>query len=151
QIWIEPFGTGYASPDRKMRDLIHSIGHIATENNWRFERVPTLYRGDTCPHCKATYVYDKARSMRTTTRVCQNCGKQFGPHEHIETEREWGEVRNRRTPCPYCNAAYLYNKSHLRDDGTVMCQNCGSIFQLPIDDWTQYSYDWYQEDNEMFQ
>lgn len=151
QIWIEPFGTAYSSPDRKMRDLIQNIGHIATKYNWRFERVPTSYRGNTCPYCNATYVYDRAKSMGTTTRVCQNCGKQFDPHEPIETKREWGEIRNRRTPCPYCNAAYLYNKSHLREDGTVICQNCGSIFQLPIDDWTQYSYDWYQEDNEMFQ
>ncbi|MFX1580536.1 MAG: hypothetical protein ACFFBJ_12875 [Promethearchaeota archaeon] len=151
QIWIEPFGIGHVSPDRKMMDLIHSIGYIATSNDWRFERVPISYRGDTCPHCNATYVYEEAESLETTKRVCQNCGKQFDIDEPRDAEREWGEIRYRRTPCPYCKAVYLYNKSHLREDGTVVCQNCGGIFLLPIDDWTRYSYEWYQEDSDIIQ
>lgn len=148
QIWIEPFGIGYVSPDRKMRNLIHNIGHIATTNHWRFERVPTSYRGDTCPHCKATYVYEEAEALGTSTRVCQNCGKRFDANEPPEMAREGGEARYKRTPCPYCNAVYLYNESHLREDGTVICQNCNEPFLLPIDDLTRYSYDWYQDNDE---
>ncbi len=148
QIWIEPFGTGYVSPDRKMRDLVHGIGHIATVNKWRFERVPASYKGDTCPHCKATYVYEEAEGLETSTRVCQNCGKQFYADELQDVERERGEIRYRRTPCPYCNAIYTYRKTHLKEDGTVVCQNCEGSFLLPIDDWTRYSYDWYQESDD---
>jgi transcription elongation factor Elf1 len=148
QIWFEPFGMGMVSPDKAMRDLIHDIGHIASQNKWHFERVPTAYRGDTCPHCNATYVYKDADSQRSTTRTCQNCGKQFDVEEPSDVEKEWGEIRLRRTRCPYCEAVYTYKKSHLQEDGTVVCQNCEGTFVLQIDDWTRYSYEWYQDDDD---
>ena len=146
QIWIEPFGTGMASPDKTMKELIRGIGKISMSNEWKFERIPTKYGGDTCPHCKASYRY-KGESDQPT-RTCQNCGKQFDVEEPIEVERERGDIRYRRSPCPYCKASYIYKKDHLQDDGMVVCQNCGESFLLQIDDWTKYSYEWYQEDDE---
>ena len=146
QIWIEPFGTGMTSPDKTMKELIRGIGKISMSNEWKFERIPTKYGGNTCPHCKATYRYKDESDQQT--RTCQNCGKQFDVEEPIEVERERGDVRYRRSPCPYCQSVYIYKKKHIQDDGMVVCQNCGESFLLQIDDWTKYSYEWYQDDDE---
>lgn len=151
QMWFEPFGTGVGSPDQTMRNLVHGVGQIASNNKWYFERVPTAYRGDTCPHCNATYVYKEIDSSRSTTRTCQNCGKQFDVEEPLDIEKEWGDIRFRRTRCPFCEAVYTYKESHLQEDGTVICQNCEGSFVLQIDDWTRYSYEWYQDNNEVNQ
>jgi transposase-like protein len=148
QIWIEPFGTGIASPDKAMKEIIRAIGNISMSNEWHFERLPTKYGGNTCPYCKATYRYKKELNQQSSTRTCQNCGKQFEVEEPIETEGEQGDIRSRRMPCPYCEATYTYKKKHIQENGMVVCQNCGESFVLQIDDWTRYSYDWYQEEEE---
>jgi transposase-like protein len=148
QIWIEPFGTGMASPDKTMKELIRGIGNISMNNKWQFERMATKYGGDTCPHCKATYRYKEETNQHTSTRICQNCGKQFDVDEPVEVDQERGDIRYRKTSCPYCKAAYIYKKKHIQDDGMVICQNCGESFVLQIDDWTRYSYEWYQDDSE---
>ncbi len=150
-IWIEPFGTRMHSPDKTMREIIRGIGNIAMSNGWHFERLLTKYRGDTCPHCNATYRYKSELDQHTSTRTCQNCGKQFDSDEPIEGEKERGQIRFRQTPCPYCEATYTYRKKHIQDNNTVVCQNCGESFVLQIDDWTRYSYEWYQEEDDIYQ
>ena len=62
------------------------------------------------------------------------------------TEKAKGDIRYRRAACPYCEATYTYKKKHIQENGMVVCQNCGESFVLQIDDWTRYSYDWYQEE-----
>ena len=146
QIWIEPFGTGMVAPDKTMKEIIRGIGNIAMRNKWHFERIATKYGGDTCPYCKATYRYRQESDSRTSIRICQNCGKEFDTDVPLEIEKEWGDIRFRRSQCPYCKAAYIYKKKHIQDDGMVVCQNCGESFVLQIDDWTKYSYEWYQDD-----
>jgi len=146
QIWIEPFGTGMASPDKAMKEIIRGIGDISMSNKWHFERVTAKYGGDTCPHCKATYRYKDELDQHTSTRTCQNCEKQFDVEEPTETEKTKGDIRYRRAACPYCEATYTYKKKHIQENGMVVCQNCGESFVLQIDDWTRYSYDWYQEE-----
>ena len=147
QIWIEPFGTVMAAPDKTMKEIIRGIGNIAMSHEWHFERIPTKYGGDTCPHCKATYRYKEESDQHTSTRTCQNCGKEYDTDVPLEIEKEWGDIRFKRAPCPYCKAAYVYKKMHIQDDGMVVCQNCGESFLLQIDDWTKYSYEWYQDDD----
>jgi len=148
QIWIESFATGMFSPDKILKEMIRGIGNIAMNNAWRFERIPEKYSGDTCPHCKAVYRYKKNLHQYTSIRICQNCGKQFDVEEPTETERARGDIRYRRAACPYCEATYTYKKKHIQENGMVVCQNCGESFLLQIDDWTRYSYDWYQEEEE---
>lgn len=143
QIWIEPFGTGIVAPDRTMKEIIRGIGKIAMSNKWKFERIPTRYGGNTCPHCKATYKYKDEPGQHI--KICQNCGKEFGTDVPLETEDDRGDIRFRRTPCPYCNAAYIYKEKQIQENGMVVCQNCGESFVLQIDDWTRYSYEWYQD------
>ena len=41
QIWIEPFGTGIASPDKTMKEIIRGIGNIAMSHEWHFEGIPS--------------------------------------------------------------------------------------------------------------
>ncbi|MFW9808910.1 MAG: hypothetical protein ACFFE6_05975 [Candidatus Thorarchaeota archaeon] len=147
QIWIEPFGTGMVSPDKRMKELVRGIGNIAMKNEWEFERIVIKYGGNTCPHCNATYKYKQDPESRTAIRTCQNCGMEFDSDVPLDVEKEWGDVRVRRSLCPYCKAAYFYKKKHIQDDGIVVCQNCGESFVLQIDDWTKYSYDWYQDED----
>lgn len=150
KIWIEPFGTGMHSPDKSMREIIRGIGNIAMSNGWHFKRLHTTYGGDTCPHCNASYRYKSELNQHTSTRTCQNCGKQFDLDKPIEVEIERGQIRYKRTPCPWCEAAYTYRKKHMQDDNSVVCQNCGESFVLQIGDWSRYSYEWYQEDDDIY-
>ncbi|MFW9944521.1 MAG: MJ0042-type zinc finger domain-containing protein [Candidatus Sifarchaeia archaeon] len=32
--------------------------------------------------------------------------------------------------CPHCGAAYRYSHEKIREDGTVICQNCAKVFSL---------------------
>jgi transcription elongation factor Elf1 len=149
QIWLEPFGTGVVLSDKTMKEIIRSIGNIAMSNKWKFERVVARFGGDTCPYCKATYRYNQDPNSRTTLRTCQNCGKEYDTDVPREVEKEWGDIRIKPTTCPYCKAEYFYKRKHIQDDNTVACQNCGESFVLDIDDWTKYSYEWYQEDDDI--
>jgi predicted Zn finger-like uncharacterized protein len=41
---------------------------------------------------------------------------------------EQADIKSRGTPCPKCNAAYVYAEDKIGDDGAVECQNCGVRF-----------------------
>ena len=32
--------------------------------------------------------------------------------------------------CPHCGAAYKYSSEKIREDETVICQNCAKVFSL---------------------
>jgi hypothetical protein len=48
-------------------------------------------------------------------------------HGWIINEKQPGRISAR---CPFCGAYYVYTRSHLQSDNSVICQNCNKSFIL---------------------
>ena len=54
--------------------------------------------------------------------------------EHLARIHGWELSRKypgrKGAGCPFCDAYYLYLETHIQDDGSVVCQNCGKSLML---------------------
>jgi len=103
---------------------------LARTHGWKYEEPPPHYSGTKCPFCGAIYTYEVVRDGTLTTVICQNCAKEFELGEHREHAIKRPPTEYKGTNCPYCKAVYVYKERHLREDFTVICQNCGEVIQL---------------------
>lgn len=126
------------------RDLRSEMISLARIHGWKYEEPPPHYNGTKCPFCGAIYKYEVVRDGTLITVICQNCGKEFELDEPREHTIKHLPTEYKGTKCPYCKAVYVYKERHLREDSTVICQNCAEAIQL--DPEVRYSYGLYADD-----